>query len=98
MEMRTCSFMLNGPGLSENDRDPNPGIRNLVVGSTAAMEVANGEGGNLDGDLSYDERLSPVHTGRLGSSVLVTVSRTSSMGESSSSSPSVALMDLSAVE
>ena len=39
-----------------------------------------------------------VHTGRLGSSVLVTVSRTSSMGESSSSSPSVALMDLSAVE
>lgn len=22
--------------------------------------MANGEGGNLDGDLSYDERLSPV--------------------------------------
>lgn len=38
IEIKTCSFTLNGPGLRENSLAPNPGIVNLFLGRTAAMK------------------------------------------------------------
>lgn len=39
---------------------PEPGEAELGGGEDRRHEMANGEGGDLNGDLSYDERLSPV--------------------------------------
>lgn len=122
MVMSTCSFMLNGPGLSENRLDPNPGIRNFAEGSTACMKWPTGRVATctvicviISGSVrqaknwfrnersEHESRprnhIRKVQTGRVESSVFVTVSRTSSIGDTSSSSTSTspATADLTAV-
>lgn len=101
--------MLKGPGLTENNIDPNPGILNWVVGRVAAMKRPTGRVATktviwvmMRGSVRYAKNwlrkerrahesrpkvhIRKVHTGRVGSSVLDTVSRTCSTGESLSSS------------
>lgn len=108
MVMRTCSLILNGPGFSEKVRSPNPGIRNLVVGSTFARNRPTGRAATwtviwvmTSGSVRYaknwlrkervqhermpSNHIRKVHTGREGSSVIGTVRRTSSIGDSSAS-------------